>query len=55
MKEYGVTMKKAIEYFEEIHKLLPPLGQDDIEAIKKNPNMKIFQKWRLIRFIKRKG
>lgn len=55
MNNYGITTAEAIERLEKINKLLPPLGKAEIEAIKQNPSLNIFQKWRLIRFIKKGG
>jgi hypothetical protein len=52
--EYGITTKEAVEAVTAAMRLLPPPGKEDIELIKRNPTLNWWQKWKLIRQIKRK-
>ena len=52
--EYGITTKEAVDALTAAMRLLPPPGKEDIELIKRNPTLNWWQKWKLIRQIKRK-
>lgn len=52
--EYGITTKEAVEALTAAMRLLPSPGKEDIELIKRNPTLNWWQKWKLIRQIKRK-
>jgi len=54
MQTQGVTMEQAADAICEAVKLLGPPGEREIELIKANPSLNIFQKWKLIRLIKKK-
>ena len=52
----GITAAEAAEAAEAIGRamrLLPPIGEAEIMNIKCNPSLSRFQKWRLIREIKK--
>lgn len=48
-----VTAKEAAEALAATMRLLPPLGKEEIESIKKNPTLNWWQKRNLIREIKK--
>lgn len=48
----GITTEEMAEAVEHIMKLLPTPGENEILAIKNNPNLTIFQKRKLINMIK---
>lgn len=50
---YDITGEEAAEAISKVMKQLPPLGEDEISMIKRNPNLNFFDKWRLIRDIKK--
>lgn len=52
--EYGITTKEAVEALTAAMRLLPTPGKEDIELIKRNQTLNWWQKWKLIRQIKRK-
>ncbi|MBP5383759.1 MAG: hypothetical protein J6Y57_02160 [Lachnospiraceae bacterium] len=52
MQTYGTTAEQAAGAICRVMKLLGPLGEREIELIKANPRLNIFQKWRLIRQIR---
>lgn len=49
-----VSMEEAVKAIAEVMSTLPPIGDNEIARIRKNPNLSIFKKWKLIRKI-RKG
>ncbi len=51
----GVTAEEAATALTKAMRLLPPLGETEIELIKRNPNLSKFQKWRLIHMIKKEA
>ena len=46
-------MEEAGKAIAEVMRTLPPIGDNEIEMIRKNPNLSIFQKWKLIRAIRK--
>lgn len=48
----GITAAEAAEAIGRVMRALPPLGEEEINNIKRNPSLSRFQKWRLIREIK---
>lgn len=50
---YGITLDEAAEAMRNAMKLLPPPGEMDILLIKANPSLNWFQRWRLIRYVRR--
>lgn len=53
MIDTRITVKEATEAIYSIMSKLPPPGKKDIELIKRNPSLNLFQKIRLIRMIER--
>ena len=51
-RQVGITTEEMAEALTRIIKLLPPPGENEISAIKNNPNLTIFQKHRLIKMIR---
>ena len=49
----GITAAEAAEAIGRAMRHLPPIGETEIEQIKRNPSLSRFQKWRLIREIKK--
>lgn len=49
----GITAAEAAEAIGRVMRHLPPIGETEIEQIKRNPSLSRFQKWRLIREIKK--
>ena len=49
----GITAAEAAEAIGRVMRHLPPIGETEIENIKRNPSLSRFQKWRLIREIKK--
>lgn len=49
----GVSADDAEAVCRKMASLLPPIGETEISLIKSNPNISKFQKWRLIRNIRR--
>ena len=49
---YGVT-NEALNAICELAKHLPPVGKNEEELIRNNPNLSRFQKWRLIRKLRK--
>ena len=49
----GITAAEAAEAIGRAMRSLPPIGETEIENIKHNPSLSRFQKWRLIREIKK--
>lgn len=49
----GITAEEAAEAIARAMRALPPLGEEEINNIKRNPSLSRFQKWRLIREIKK--
>ncbi len=52
-RNMGITAAEAAEAIGRAMRLLPPIGEAEIENIKRNPSLTRFQKWRLIREIKK--
>lgn len=50
----GVTTAEAAEAFNRAARLMPPPGQEEIVAVRMNPSLTRFQKWRIIRQIKKR-
>ena len=57
LSSLGVKAEEAVEVFARTMPYIPPLGETEEELIRGNPNISRFQKWRLIRGIRkaRKG
>ena len=53
LSKIGVSADDAAVACGEMVSLLPPIGETEISLIKSNPNISRFQKWRLIRNIRR--
>lgn len=51
-RQVGITTEEMAEALTHIMKLLPPPGENEIIAIKNNPNLTIFQKRRLIKMVR---
>lgn len=49
----GTTAEEAATALSRVMQLLPPLGEAETELVKRNPNLSRFQKWQLIRKIKK--
>lgn len=49
---FGVTVKEYEKALSNAMKLLPPLGDEDIELVKRNPSLHWWQKMNLIHQIK---
>ena len=49
----GITAAEAAEAIARVMRALPPIGEAEIKNIKRNPSLSRFQKWRLIREIKK--
>lgn len=52
-RNMGITAAEAAEAIGRAMRHLPPIGEAEIENIKRNPSLSRFQKWRLIREIKK--
>lgn len=52
-RNMGITAEEAAEAIARVMRALPPLGEEEINNIKRNPSLSRFQKWRLIREIKK--
>lgn len=52
-RNMGITAAEAAEAIGRAMRSLPPIGEAEIENIKRNPSLSRFQKWRLIREIKK--
>ena len=50
---FGVTHEKAANAIYELVKKLPPPGENEINLIRRNPSLNIFEKWSLIRKIRK--
>ena len=51
MKSYGITTKEMCNAISKLPKI--PFSEMDIALIKGNPSLSLFQKWKLIREIKK--
>lgn len=51
MKSYGITTKEMCNAISKLPKI--PFSKMDIALIKGNPSLSLFQKWKLIREIKK--
>lgn len=51
-RQIGITTEKMSEAVTNIIKLMPQLGENEIQTIKNNSNLTIFQKHRLINMIR---
>ena len=51
MKSYGITTEEMCNAISKLPKI--PFSEMDIALIKGNPSLSLFQKWRLIREIKK--
>ncbi len=49
----GITAEEAAEAIARVMRHLPPIGETEIEQIKRNPSLSRIQKWRLSREIKK--
>ena len=52
MAACGITADEAASAFTKMHNLLPPTGNEE-RFIQNNPNLSLFQQWRLIRKLKK--
>ena len=50
---FGVSSEDAANRIFEALRKLPPIGETEINLIRRNPSLNIFQKWRLIREIRK--
>lgn len=51
MREYGITASKSCEAIAHMPKI--PFSEMDIVLIRSNPSLSWFQKWKLVREIKK--
>lgn len=52
MAAYGFTMEEVAQALSEVAKHIPPPGDNEIELIKRNPNLNFIEKFFLIRLMK---
>ena len=52
-RNIGISEAEAAEAIGRVMRHLPPIGETEIEQIKRNPSLSRLQKWRLVREIKK--
>lgn len=52
-RKAGVTADEAADAVYKVLRALPPIGEAEIAMIRCNPSLSWFQKWRLIRSIRK--
>lgn len=53
-RRYGITAEEAAGAIKEIMQLLPQPGETEIELINRNESLSWFEKWKIIRTIRKK-